>query len=162
MHKQIRRTACLHSLKSMPLFEKMPVPRHLGTSKEMKQPMESTSRRLCRSKSTAPGSCTTSWLIHPPISCSSFPFSQTLVPLGSSLGSLLPGLERAYGTGLWKALSGTVSSVPVSHTPEHSISFLCCSTGWSCPARLPSRSRALNRDAVFVHRSRMEWILDSE
>lgn len=148
MHKQIRRTACLHSLKSSS--------QAFGDFKGKKQPMESTSRRLCRSKSTAPGSCTTSWLIHPPISCSSFPFSQTLVPLGSSLGSLLPGLERACGTGLWKALSGTVSSVPVSHTPEHSISFLCCSTGWSCPARLPSRSRALNRDAVFVHRSRME------
>lgn len=50
-----------------------------------------------------------------------FPFLSDPCSLGSSLGSPLPGLERDYGTGLWKALLGTVSSIPVSHTPEHSI-----------------------------------------
>ena len=117
---------------------------------------------ISRSKSTAPGSCTTSLLIHPPISCSSFPFSQTLVLLGSSLDRCSLDLNVTVDLGSGRLSQAWFHLFPLSLTLLNIPFLLSCWTGWSCPARLPSRSRAWKRDAVFVLRSRMEWILDSE
>lgn len=110
MHKQVRRRACLYSLKT--------VPRHLGTSKEMGNNPRKAPLGDYAGKSTAPGGCTTSWLIHLPTSCSSFPFSQTLV-LWDLLWDPAPGLEHW----LWNwALEGSL---------RHSFIYPCLSHSWT-------------------------------
>ena len=120
MHKQVSRRACLHSLKSSSQTfadfkgSKTTHGKHFEETKYNQQKQINCPRQLCNFLAYSP-----SYFLF------FFSFLSDSRSSGIFFRSLLPGLECDCGSGLWKALSGTVSSIPaVSHTPEHSISPL--------------------------------------